>query len=551
MKVRNVALASLLATTLLGVSALPQLALITPVYAEETTGADVQSDQDLAMLASGSAEKEEVIYASMTATGAVKNLYVVNELFSDVPALVKDFGTYNETLNLTNESALAQEPDSVVCVIEEGSFVYQGNLASSELPWNVRITYELDGEPVSPEELAGKSGSLNLSIETDQNEAVDQTYFDNYMLQVTCTLPIDHATKIETEEGQIALSGSNTTVSFTSMPGKESSYSLTAQIKDFEMEGISIAAIPFSMVIDMPDSDAIVSEFDALIEGTNQLQSGASELSTGVSALDNGIQAFDQGASQLQGGASSLSAGVAAYVAGVARISQGLAQAAAGSESFAGKLEELSQTSEGIVQSLDATETQVQELIASIQSSALSESEKAELIQKIVGLSTQLSGLKNYAEGVSQLADGYTELDSSLDQLSAGLAELSQQGDTLIRGSAELNEGIGDLTSSTESLAQGAGQLADGAAQLSEGTTQLHEESQGIPDKVREEIDALMSDYDKSDFELKSFVDERNTNVKLVQFVMTTEAIHVPDAPSEEPEEEDETLLSRFLALFS
>lgn len=551
MKVRNVALASLLATTLLGVSALPQLALITPVYAEETTGADVQSDQDLAMLASGSAEKEEVIYASMTATGAVKNLYVVNELFSDVPALVKDFGTYNETLNLTNESALAQEPDSVVCVIEEGSFVYQGNLASSELPWNVRITYELDGEPVSPEELAGKSGSLNLSIETDQNEAVDQTYFDNYMLQVTCTLPIDHATKIETEEGQIALSGSNTTVSFTSMPGKESSYSLTAQIKDFEMEGISIAAIPFSMVIDMPDSDAIVSEFDALIEGTNQLQSGASELSTGVSALDNGIQAFDQGASQLQGGASSLSAGVAAYVAGVARISQGLAQAAAGSESFAGKLEELSQTSEGIVQSLDATETQVQELIASIQSSALSESEKAELIQKIVGLSTQLSGLKNYAEGVSQLADGYAELDSSLDQLSAGLAELSQQGDTLVRGSAELNEGIGDLTSSTESLAQGAGQLADGAAQLSEGTTQLHEESQGIPDKVREEIDALMSDYDKSDFEPKSFVDERNTNVKLVQFVMTTEAIHVPDAPSEEPEEEDETLLSRFLALFS
>lgn len=551
MKVRNVALASLLATTLLGVSALPQLALITPVYAEETTGADVQSDQDLAMLASGSAEKEEVIYASMTATGAVKNLYVVNELFSDVPALVKDFGTYNETLNLTNESALAQEPDSVVCVIEEGSFVYQGNLASSELPWNVRITYELDGEPVSPEELAGKSGSLNLSIETDQNEAVDQTYFDNYMLQVTCTLPIDHATKIETEEGQIALSGSNTTVSFTSMPGKESSYSLTAQIKDFEMEGISIAAIPFSMVIDMPDSDAIVSEFDALIEGTNQLQSGASELSTGVSALDNGIQAFDQGTSQLQGGASSLSTGVAAYVAGVARISQGLAQAAAGSESFAGKLEELSQTSEGIVQSLDATETQVQELIASIQSSALSESEKAELIQKIVGLSTQLSGLKNYAEGVSQLADGYAELDSSLDQLSAGLAELSQQGDTLVRGSAELNEGIGDMTSSTESLAQGAGQLADGAAQLSEGTTQLHEESQGIPDKVREEIDALMSDYDKSDFEPKSFVDERNTNVKLVQFVMTTEAIHVPDAPSEEPEEEDETLLSRFLALFS
>lgn len=563
MKVRNVAVAGLLATTLVGASAAPHLATIAPVYADEGTNAQAQASADqiaatngearaeLGALIEGTAEKEEVIYASMTATGAVKNLYVVNELFSDTPAMVKDFGAYERVLNLTDEATLAQEPDSVVCVVEEESFVYQGDLASSELPWKVNITYVLDGVTVTPEELAGSTGELTLSITTEQNGAIDPSYFDNYMLQITCALPIEHATKIEAEDGQIALSGSDTTVAFTCMPGKSSSCTLTAQVKDFEMEGISIAAIPFSMAIDLPDSSALVAQFDALIEGADQLDRGARELREGTNAFEEGAHALDQGTNQLQSGASELSSGLAAYVSGITRIEQGLAQVASGSHAFAEKLAELSQASAGISQSLAATETQLQALVAQIQASALPDAEKTALLQQIAGLSGQLGGLKEYVAGVGALSDGYAGLDSSLDQLSAGLGELSRKGSELAGGSTELSAGIDELAGSTGGLAEGADRLAEGAGKLSEGTAQLKGESQKIPDKVQSEIDALMSDYDKSDFEPKSFVDPRNTNVTLVQFVMTTEAIHVPDPEPEVVEEEDETLLSRFFALFS
>lgn len=556
MKLRNIATAGMLAVALLGVSAASQLTVAAPGYAEETAAAGEaavdERTQGPASLVEGSAEKTEVVYASMTTAGAVKNLYVVNELFSDAPALVKDFGAYTAAVNLTDESTLAHEPDSVVCAVEEESFVYQGNLASTDLPWNVRISYELDGEPIAAEDLAGRSGDLKISIETGQNAVVDPVYFDNYMLQITCTLPIAHATHIATEEGSIALAGSNTTVSFTVMPGKSGSYVLTAQVKDFEMEGISIAAIPFSMALDLPDTDSIVSQFDALIEGTSQLDTGAKQLEEGTTAFKDGVRSFDQGAGQLRDGAEELSTGVTAYVAGVAQVSQGLAQVAAGSSTFAGKLEELSQASAGIEQSLAATDQQIQDLIEQIQRSAtLTPEQKAALIQQITGLSSQLGGLKDYVAGVGQLSEGYAQLDSSIAQLSAGLDELSAQGKQLAGGADKLDAGVGELAGSAGSLAQGAGQLADGTKSLSEGTAQLHEESKQIPDKVQAEIDAFVSDYDKSDFEPRSFVDARNTNVKLVQFVMTTEAIHVPDPEPEEPEVEDETLLSRFLALFS
>ena len=566
MRVRNIAVAGILATTLLGASALPQFTA-TPGFAEEAVGASASTASDanaaaaaseastaeasLGALVEGTAEKNEVVYASMTATGAVKNLYVVNELFSAVPATIKDFGTYQEVLNLTDEAQVAQEPDSVVCVVEDESFVYQGTLASTELPWNVKITYKLDGATIAPEELAGKWGELELSIETSQNTLIEQDYFDNYLLQITCTLPIEHATEVASEEGQVALAGSDTTVVFSAMPGKSGSYSFTAQVKDFEMDGIGIAAIPFSMAIDAPDTESFVAQFDALIEGAGQLNEGAGELSAGATALDEGVQAFGQGSAQLKEGATSLSTGVAAYAAGVDQVNQGVAQAVAGSNAFAAKLAELSQASAGIVSSLDGATAQIQALVTQIQSSSLPDDQKAALLQQIKGLSTQLGGLKEYATGVGALSEGYAPLDSSLEQLSAGLEQLSQQGSTLAQGAGKLDAGVDELAGSTGDLAKGSNQLATGAASLTQGTSQLEQESKLIPDKVRAQIDELMASYDKSDFVPQSFVDARNTNVKLVQFVMATEAIHLPDPEPEEAPEEDETLLSRFFALFS
>jgi X-X-X-Leu-X-X-Gly heptad repeat protein len=558
MNARSNAAAGVCALALVACCALPQVAAGSPSYAQETSGgaenssaASEAGQTTTGALLEGSAEKQEVVYASMSATGAPKSIYVVNELFSDTPALLKDYGAYTETINLTNEASLATEPDSVVCEVEDSSFVYQGNLASTDLPWLVDIRYMLDGKEVLPESLAGASGQLEITINTSENAALDSTYFENYLLQITCTLPMDNATNIKTEDGSIALSGSDTTVTFSAMPGKTGSYSLTAQVKDFEMEGISFAAIPFSMVIDAPNTEALVSQFDALIEGSDALDSGAQSLEAGATQLQSGTQALDSGVAQLQEGSSSLSSGVASYVEGVAQLSMAMAKATEGSNTFAEKLDELSQTSESVVQGLSGAEAQFAALSQTIQQSSMTDAEKQAILQQLSGMSGQFSSLKDYANGVASLADAYQPLNSSLAQISDGLSTLSEQGKTLADGSAELSSGASTLAASTSSLASGTSALASGAQSLAQGTAQLSEESKGIPTKVQAEIDSLMASYDKSSFTPTSFVDSRNTGVNLVQFVMTTEAISVPEVEVEEPQTEDETFLSRFLALFS
>lgn len=561
MTLRRTALAMALCVLLIIATAITEIAPANLGYAAEeqqTNAVETESATNSTLAAppstllEGTCGKQEVVYASMTAAGAVKSLYVVNELFSEEPVMVKDFGTYSEVVNLTDGTNIARESDSVLCTVESESFAYQGNLTSTDLPWNVSITYELDGKVCSPEEVAGKSGELKMTIETTQNQAIDPLYFDNYLLQITCTLPMDHVSNIATDEGSIALNGSSTAVTFSGMPGKTGSYALTAHVEDFEMEGVSIAAIPFSMAIEAPDSRALIAQFDELIEGTGKLDTGAEGLEEGTTALVAGTHKLKSGTAQLQGGAQELSAGVAAYVAGAAQISDGLAQAAAGSKTFAEQLEGLSQASAAIVHSLDQAQTQMQQLVNAIQTSpTMSQAEKDAIVAQLSGMSGQFSQLKDYAAGVEGLADGYAPLDSSLTKLSGGLSELAQRGDELTSGSAALDAGVSELAGSSGSLAQGAGKLSEGVSALVEGTSTLHEESATIPDKVHAEIDAMMAEYDKSDFVPKSFADERNTNVNLVQFVMTTEAIALPEPEPEEVQETDESLLSRFFALFS
>ncbi|HIV75363.1 MAG TPA: YhgE/Pip domain-containing protein, partial [Candidatus Pseudogracilibacillus intestinigallinarum] len=68
---------------------------------------------------------------------------------------------------------------------------------------------------------------------------------------------------------------------------------------------------------------------------------------------------------------------------------------------------------------------------------------------------------------------------------------------------------------------------------------------------LKEEIDALMEKYDKSNFDMVSFVSNKNEKVEMVQFVMKTEPIETKEELVEEEEEDEKTMWQRFLDLFS
>lgn len=282
--------------------------------------------------------KEEVVYARLSAAGAVDNVYVVNVLNPDAPGKVVDYGPYTAVQNLTDASGVEQQGDAVSVDVAGDSLSYQGDLGAAALPWDVSVAYELDGKHVDAADLGGASGKLAIIVSTKKNASVDPAFFDNYLLQITVPFVSDQVKDVATEDGQIALAGSNTQVTFTGMPGKDGSFRVEAQVSGFTMSGITFAAVPFSMGIETPDTTELVSGFRQLGDGVGELKagadglaSGAGEVASGVGEVAGGMDGLAAGAGQLVGGANELTGGAQDVAGGASSLLGGNADVPTGS----------------------------------------------------------------------------------------------------------------------------------------------------------------------------------------------------------------------------
>lgn len=189
--------------------------------------------------------KDEVIYGNLEASGKVDHIYVVNTFHIDKPGEIIDYGDYTEVRNLTDLSEIDQGEDNrVQFQAEDGEFYYQGELNSKRLPWDVSITYLLDGKKINPENLVNESGSLEIQITTAANEQVDASFFENYLLQISLTLDPLVFQNIQAPKGTEANVGRDKQITFSVLPEQEETLILSAKMTDFEMEPISISAVP-------------------------------------------------------------------------------------------------------------------------------------------------------------------------------------------------------------------------------------------------------------------------------------------------------------------
>ncbi len=729
---------------------------------DRSMAAEADSGKETEKQSGGAAKvqgKDEVIYASLEAGGAIKGLYVVNCLEVAEGGAIQDYGAYSQILNLTDTSEMRYQDGVISAEAEAGRFYYQGNIEGGSLPWDISITYRLDGREVTAEEAAGQSGRLEISISTKPNGS-GSLFYDNYLLQISLTLDTSVCGNIEAEDASIADAGENKQITFTALPGKEGSFSVGTDVSGFRMNGMSIAAVPFSMAFDLPDMSSMTEQLGELSDGIASLNEGAEELKEGAASLaegagalkegsasykdgleklGSGITGLKSGGSQLGGGLSRLDTGalglnsgmeeywkgLSEFVSGLSQMKEGSGEYRSGIESVAGQSDSLTEGSQAIkdglasmaeqlagklgglagdsgqtggglgadngngnileklaalpdalrefadgvagikggitglsgnygtmftnldkvimaipeidetaldglgtdnetvnqlvasyqaAQTVKKTYVQMKEGLTSVQSSmdgmadALSSIETAlkdtadqieealkgmnlssimDALKELNGGIAELSerygefhqGLLDYTEGVKLLSQSYGSLDDGIldavsggnslkdgfGQLQSGAGGLAEGLSSTAKGFDSLMDGVGSLADGTGALLEGYGQVdggigeiasgtdgvSEGMAGLQNGTKQMHLETKDMPEKIQEEIDKLLEDYDKSDFRPESFVSEKNLNVELVQFVISTDPIEKEE--TEEPETEEKEAKSpwdRFLDLF-
>ena len=340
---------------------------------------------------------EEVIYAKLDAAGEPLSAYAVVALNGDAGESVTHYGAYTAVENLTDTSALTYEDGAVTATIPEGGrLYYQGTLESFELPWDIAIGYELDGKSISPAELGGQSGALEMSLSVKPNGNAPGAFADEMMLQITVTLDASLCKNITAEGATVANAGGDKALAFTVLPGAEAEYTVTADVEDFTMAGLTIAGVNYDIASAMGDT---------------------AEITDGVGQMTDAISQLSDGASQLASGAGSLRSGAGSFGSGLSTLSAGSAELVAGSEQIAGALAQISASLPGAGAGADAEAAAAAAAAAGMDPEAAA---AAGAQSAGAGMTPDLSALAQLPAGLEQAADGLEQAGAALAQLAEG-----------------------------------------------------------------------------------------------------------------------------------
>ena len=290
------------------------------------------------------AEKDENVYVSLNEDGSVSGIYVVNEYVLENDTQIVDYGDYSEVRNLSSEDEITFENGRVSVNAKKGKFYYQGSLKDAQLPWNISISYQLDGEKISAKDLAGKSGKLKITLKITDNQDSDDEFFDNYLMQGTVTLNTEKCSNITAEGSSQANIGKNRQILYNIMAGQEKTFVINADVTDFEMDAITFQAVPMSFDIDSSsiEKDGLYEKTDEIKDAATEFDDGASSLSSGASELEKGIWSLKNGLSQLNKGITGVDSGASALDSGAKDLADGAQAAKAGSESLSAGINTLS-----------------------------------------------------------------------------------------------------------------------------------------------------------------------------------------------------------------
>ena len=468
----------------------------------------------------GSADytKTENVYARLSADGTASGAYIVNHFRVNKAGEITDYGSFSDVTNLSTTDSLSTKDGAVHFSAQTGNFYYQGNMATAELPWNFQITYTLDGKNVTPKELGGKSGALEIHFQGKKNPKADAVFSVNYVMQVSLTLDNDTCANIQAPSATMADAGDGTQLSFTVLPGADADFTIEADVQNFSMSGFSIAAVPYSISVDMDgiDTDDLTSQFSELTDAAEQLNDGAKELLNGIRKLNDGGSSVLDGSAQIQSGLSDLSSNAqsitdasAQFSSALSAISAGLAQADLSGLSqlsqLPGGLKQLSgaldQLSAGLGQLKEGFDTSYQTMDGAVQNGAVSAPTKEELAAVQTACAADPSALSGYQKLLqayqqyqtliavwNNVKPAFQAVSGALDASgeTSVLSGIETVSATLHTMSASMSDALGD-----EDIEAMLGQLGSGLAELSAGYADFH----GGLCSYMEGIQALSGNY--------------------------------------------------------
>lgn len=283
------------------------------------------------------AYKDETVYVLATGDGEARKVIVSDWLKNPEGA-----ETLADATNLADvENVKGDEAFDGSAWAAAGKDIYYQGTSEEPLPVQMKITYTLDGEALSAEEIAGKSGRVTIRFDylpqLTGKAAVgetEETMYVPFAVVTAALLDNDVFTNVEVENGYLVNDGDHSVAAGVVLPGMQENLDLdpetlelpayieiSADAENFALPlTLSVAtnelfsydgeADASSMMDDLNEAVGKLTDAMAqLLDGGSQLADGletllakAGELSDGVSALSTGLETLDENSAALTDG---------------------------------------------------------------------------------------------------------------------------------------------------------------------------------------------------------------------------------------------------------
>ena len=313
---------------------------------EAPAGASEEPRQLSAAAETSDAVKDETVYILAESDGAVQKVIVSDWLKNPAgSASLRDpFPAENVENVKGGETYTAGSGDALVWDAQ-GNDIYCQGTSGKELPVDLRVSYRLDGQALSPQELAGKSGRVTIRFDytNRQYEEVDidgKTEKIYIPFAVLTGMALDNGifSNVEVSSGRVYSDGDRTAVIGLAFPGLEeipSYVEVTADVENFALANtVTIASSGLFRELDMEKLDGtgdledslngLTDAMDQLMDGSSQLYDGLCELLDKSGTLVDGINQLAEGTGALQKGAEDLRTGASQLHGGASQLQTGL-----------------------------------------------------------------------------------------------------------------------------------------------------------------------------------------------------------------------------------
>ena len=360
--------------------------------------------------------KEETVYVIAGADGTPQKVIVSDWIKNPQKAkTIADKSDLKDIENTKGDETYTINEKKLVEWGADGNDIYYKGTSSEQLPVGVSIRYELDGAPIAPKDLGGKSGRLKMTFSYTNRQAEEVTIngkkekiYVPFVMLTGMMLDNEKVGNVTVSNGKVINDGSRTYVAGFALPGMQASLGLdkdkiklpdtvevTADVRDFELATtLTVAANQVFNDIDTAKldnkTDELKKKLGELTDGVNKLADGTSQLYSGLSTLLDRSGELIDGVRELYSGAEQLKDGSAALAKGAGDLSDG-------------------------AEKLDGG-------VAALQS----------------GAGKLQSGAGDLAGGAGQLDDGVATLQGYIGTLAGGLSQISANSAALVGGARQV-----------------------------------------------------------------------------------------------------------------